>query len=908
MQPLRLLVALLVLTGALRVPVEAQSTLPLLDEDDLTYVGAFRVPQTGLGGAGFDYAGDWSAAGMVFNPDNNSLFLPNHAYEQRVAEIGIPAVVNSTSLDALATAPVYQALADVTEGNLDNLGTGRSGVSGTVYLSGLLLYDGKLVGTSHVAYDGGYQAVYSHFTSGLTLAATGDYAGPYRLGTLNPAFYAGYMTPIPSRWQALFGGPALTGFCCTSIIGRTSYGPAAFVFDPDDLGAVDPAPATPLLYYDESHQTLEPYGAPGSHPDFNGTTKVKGVVFPEGSRSVLFFGRTGTGTYCYGNGGPCGDPTDGTTGEHAYPYAHYVWAYDANDLLDVKNGVRQPWDVQPYATWPLDLPFSDDEADGALGAAYDPTTQRVYFAASFSDDTRPVIHVLRLNVPPPPPVGSSACAALPAPIGPVITVDPGQTAQLPSIVAGAASGTTILLGDGTYTGVELSFTTPNVTLRSASGNRAAVVIDGGYAVNETIRIYAPDITIADLTVTRAYDHAIHVGGGGHNVLLYNLHVVDARTQQIKINPDGASYNDNGTIACSLVEMTDAGRQFLEANPEPGYPCYTGGIDAHQAWRWTVRDSVFKNIYCADGLAEHAIHFWSASRDTLVERNTLINNARGIGFGLGPTGGQRTYADDPFAGSGVVAGSATHIGGSIRNNVIYADIPVDTGIGLEAAWNTSVTHNTLYLPAGALGLDVRFGASDPAVVNNLLTPGITQRDGGRPRQAVGSVAASTAMFVDAATGDLHLVSAAIQAIDRGVATEVTVDIDGETRPRGLAPDVGADEFSGGIPPGAASFTDDPLIPGVTAVRAIHVQELRDRISALHLAAGLGVVSWTDPTLAPLVTGVGVVHINELRTALEAVYIAASRLPPDYTNATLARGSAIRAIDLMELRRRILAAHE
>ena len=78
--------------------------------------------------------------------------------------------------------------------------------------------------------------------------------------------------------------------------------------------------------------------------------------------------------------------------------------------------------------------------------------------------------------------------------------------------------------------------------------------------------------------------------------------------------------------------------------------------------------------------------------------------------------------------------------------------------------------------------------------------------------------------------------------------------------------------------------------------------------MHLAAGLGVVSWTDPTLAPLVTGVGVVHINELRTALEAVYIAASRLPPDYTNATLARGSAIRAIDLMELRRRILAAHE
>ena len=51
--------------------------------------------------------------------------------------------------------------------------------------------------------------------------------------------------------------------------------------------------------------------------------------------------KQGTGTFCYGEGATCNDPTDSSKGNHAYPYQYQVWAYDANDLAAVKAGSKQ---------------------------------------------------------------------------------------------------------------------------------------------------------------------------------------------------------------------------------------------------------------------------------------------------------------------------------------------------------------------------------------------------------------------------------------------------------------------------------------------------------------------------------------------------------------------------------------
>ena len=98
-----------------------------------------------------------------------------------------------------------------------------------------------------------------------------------------------------------------------------------------------------------------------------------------------------------------------------------------------------------------------------------------------------------------------------------------------------------------------------------------------------------------------------------------------------------------------------------------------------------------------------------------------------------------------------------------------------------------------------------------------------------------------------------------------------------------------------------FTDDPIVPGVTPIRAIHFTELRQRIDALRDAAGLARVSWTDSVLRPGVTPVRLVHVLELRVALAAAYKAAGRAVPRWTDPSPTGGTTpVRAAHLTELR--------
>ena len=102
-------------------------------------------------------------------------------------------------------------------------------------------------------------------------------------------------------------------------------------------------------------------------------------------------------------------------------------------------------------------------------------------------------------------------------------------------------------------------------------------------------------------------------------------------------------------------------------------------------------------------------------------------------------------------------------------------------------------------------------------------------------------------------------------------------------------------------GLNGFTDDPLVPGVTPVRAVHFRELRARIDALRTQAGLPAYAWTDPTLRAGVTGVRSVHLTELRTALRQAYDAGGQSPPAYTDAVVRAGTTpIRAAHITELR--------
>lgn len=402
-----------------------------------------------------------------------------------------------------------------------------------------------------------------------------------------------------------------------------------------------------------------------------------------------------------------------------------------------------------------------------------------------------------------------ACQPLAPPQGAVIEVYPHQADSLAGLVAGAAAGTTILLHDGLYEmdGGDplhrLNFRTADVTLRSASGEPSTVVLDGGYDTGELISIQASNITVAGITLMRAYYHPIHISGMAgqpiSGVVVHNVRIVDPGEQAIKINSVGDGWADHGIIQCSSLELTATGRSQVRNS------CYTGGVDAHNARGWIVRRNWIEGFWCASGLSEHGVHFWRSSRDTLVEQNVILDCARGVGFGLTERGGgDRTYPDDPYPG----VPNKGHIDGVIRNNFIAASnaglfgsqFGFDTGIGLEQAHGVQVVHNTVVsnqTPASS-SMEWRFTGTSAALVNNLTSHDLKPRDGAQAVLTSNLTGAVPAWFVALAAGDLHLTLLAQTAIDSATPLSAHLagrDIDDDGR--GATPDVGADEWFGPV---------------------------------------------------------------------------------------------------------------
>ena len=390
--------------------------------------------------------------------------------------------------------------------------------------------------------------------------------------------------------------------------------------------------------------------------------------------------------------------------------------------------------------------------------------------------------------------GVSACDPLGPVPGDATVVGPGD--DVADAIASASPGDTVALQDGTYSVPSggYRFDTNGVTLRSVSGNPEAVILDGQWGANEILRMYASDVTIGELTLTQAVHHLAHVSSGTEGVdstgnRFYRVRFIDGGQQFLKANSsfDYSTWADQGVVECSDFVMTDSGRGHVS-------DCYTGGIDTHGGRDWIVRNNYFEGIWCEVGIAEHAVHFWSRARDTLVENNLIINCARGIGFGLGsePSGGGRDYADaDPSWPT------LQHVGGIARNNVIWStNHRYDTGIEIQRTLGARVVHNTvLSREASATGryssIDYRYASTTVDLVNNLVWR-ITVRDGGQGSLDGNIEGADETWLEDVDGGDFHLRETATTAIDSGVAdADGGVDIDGEPHTNG-APDVGADE--------------------------------------------------------------------------------------------------------------------
>jgi cytochrome c peroxidase len=99
-----------------------------------------------------------------------------------------------------------------------------------------------------------------------------------------------------------------------------------------------------------------------------------------------------------------------------------------------------------------------------------------------------------------------------------------------------------------------------------------------------------------------------------------------------------------------------------------------------------------------------------------------------------------------------------------------------------------------------------------------------------------------------------------------------------------------------------FAEDPLVAGVTEMRAQHLTELRQAVNVVRAVAGLPPAIWTDA--APLGLPMKASHIQELRTSLNQA-LAQIGLPVNpYTDPTLTPGvTPFRAAHVQELRGRV-----
>lgn len=350
-------------------PVPGPTSLPLLTGLDLRYAGAIRLPEQDAKDIPLTYGGH--ALGMA--ADGKSLYY-SCIYGGGIARVSLPEPGGKAELLEPCVGLETLKELDPDDPNAKRIG-------------GVLAWNGRLVLSGYATYDAGGMVSKSHWVG--TSAA--DARGPFTVGDGRAGLVGGYMAVIPEEWRTLLGGPAFTGLCCVSIISRSSYGPTVSVFNPDELGTKKKIPAKMLLGYPHEHQTLGPYDFANEY--WSSNVLIGGVVFPSGTRSVLFIGRHGTG-YCYGEGSKdpamhfkrqpngvvdwCYDPTAEAKGAHGYPYRHMVWAYDANDLAAVKQGKRDPWNVKPYATWTLPEMVGGTGNAWMNGAVYDPGRRRIY--------------------------------------------------------------------------------------------------------------------------------------------------------------------------------------------------------------------------------------------------------------------------------------------------------------------------------------------------------------------------------------------------------------------------------------------------------------------------------------------------------------------------------------------------
>ncbi|MEE9322824.1 MAG: hypothetical protein V3U76_20450, partial [Granulosicoccus sp.] len=399
------------------------------------------------------------------------------------------------------------------------------------------------------------------------------------------------------------------------------------------------------------------------------------------------------------------------------------------------------------------------------------------------------------------PTGNNAC--LPAPTLPALSVsDPGKTvieitseSQLQSVLYTMSDNTVLHLAPGTYhLSRSLWIHKNDITIRGDSNRCDEVILVGKGMENASgvdlvpfgIWTASNNLKVQNLTIRDVYRHPIVINGTGQAPHIYNVRLLNAGQQFVKINPRSfGKGSNNGRLEYSLLKYTVGPPE----NDHGGGTGYIKGIDVHGGSNWVIRNNRFENFHTPDSaeyLYNPAVLMWNGSSNTLVENNVFVNVDRAIAFGL------RYRTND-------------HSGGIIRNNMIATheglfsperNVTTDAAIIVWSSPNTKVLHNTVITQGNTnLAIEFRYNSQGGEVKNNLTDAPISDRDSNHPDAANNVLITDTSIFHDIRNGDLHLSSPDSSVVNSApVLFDAPVDIDGSQRDHDSVSDAGADEYN------------------------------------------------------------------------------------------------------------------
>jgi len=392
-----------------------QPATGLLQPGDLSYVGAFRLPDAS-GGSDWAYSGDALAYfpdGDPGGPDDGypgSLFGIGHDWHKQVSEITIPVPVDSPArtLGALNRAETLRPFTDVRSGvgQLDRLnemlrvGMAYLPAQGAQTSGKLYLCFGQ-----HLQEEA--ERVASHMWCETDLSGA---RGAWWVDDTSPYSVNDYMFDIPAAWaDANAPGMRLaTGRFRDG--GWSGQGPSLYAIGPWNSGN-PPADGTrldavTLLQYSNTATDEEPYH---TLDDYHHSDEWSGGAWltASGRGAVVFIGTKGTGECWYGL-------PDGTVWEEPYPedpagqrgwwstgFEGRMIFYDPADLAAVARGEREPWEPQPYASMNLDRHLfgvaGSQYKHHVAACSFDRERGYLYVFEPLADGERSLVHVWRVQ-------------------------------------------------------------------------------------------------------------------------------------------------------------------------------------------------------------------------------------------------------------------------------------------------------------------------------------------------------------------------------------------------------------------------------------------------------------------------------------------------------------------------------